>query len=52
MKTPEFASPEPSLMTLPASHGKLADSRLRPFVNVLVMAECDEASATEKQKNI
>ena len=52
LKMPELPSPEPSLTTLPASHGKLADSRSRPFVNVLIIAECEEASATEKQKHI
>ena len=52
LKMPELPSPEPSLMTLPASQGKLTDSRLRPSVNVLMMAECEEASATEKQKHI
>ena len=46
----ELPLPKPSLTTMPASHGKLADSRSRPFVNVLTIAECEEASATEKQR--
>ena len=52
LKTPEFPWPEPSFTTLPASHGKLADSRSRPFVKVLTIAECEEALGTEKQKDI
>jgi hypothetical protein len=52
LKMSELPSPEPSLTTLPASHGKLADSRSRPFVNVLMIAECEDASATKKQKHI
>ncbi len=52
LKVPELPSPEPSLTTLPASHGKLTDSRSRPFVKVLMIAECEEASVTEKQKHI
>jgi hypothetical protein len=43
--------PEPSLMTLPASHGKLADNRSRPLVNVLMIAECEQVSVTEKQQH-
>ena len=43
--------PEPSLMT-PASHGKLADNRSRSLVNVLMIAECEEVSVTEKQQHI
>ena len=45
-------TPEGSSTTWPATHGKLADSRSRPFVSVLMIAECDESSATEKQKHI
>ena len=52
LNMPELPSPEPSLTTLPASHGKLADSRSRPFVNVSMIADCEEASVTEKQKHI
>ena len=52
LKTPEFPSPEFSLTTCPASHGKLADSRSRPFVKVLVISECEQASDTGKQKHI
>lgn len=52
MKMPELPSPDPSLTTLPASHGKFAESRSSPFVNVLMIAECEEASATEKQQHI
>lgn len=52
LKIPELPSLEPSLTTLPATHGKLADSRSRPLDKVLMIAECDEASATEKQKHI
>lgn len=52
LKMPELPSPEPSLTTLPASHGKLADSRSSPWVNVLMIAECEEASANEKHKHI
>ena len=52
LKMPELPSPEPSLTTLPATHGKLADSRSRPFVNVSMIAGCEEASATGKQKHI
>ena len=52
LKMPVLPSPEPSLTTLPASHGKLADSRSRPFVKVFMIAECEEASAIEKQKHI
>ena len=51
-KMPDLPWPEPSLTTRPAIHGKLADSRSRPFVNVLVIAECEEASATEKHRHI
>ena len=39
LNIPELPSLEPSLTTLPASHGKLADRRSRPFVNVLMIAE-------------
>lgn len=52
LKMPELPWPEPSLTTWPASHGKLADRRSRPFVNVLTIAECEEASATGKQEHI
>lgn len=52
LKMPELPSPEPSLTIWPASHGKLADSRSRPFVNVLMIAECEEASTTGKQQHI
>ena len=51
LKMPELPSPEPSLTTWPASHGKLADSRSRPLVNVLMIAGYEEASATGKQKH-
>ncbi len=44
--------PEPSLTTWPASHGKLADSRSRPFVNVLMIVDCEDASANGKQRHI
>src|SRR5271154_7602687 len=40
LKIPELPSPEPSFTTWPAIHGKLADSRSRPFVNVLTIAAC------------
>ena len=41
------------LTTWPASHGKLADSRSRPFVNVAMIAERGGASSgIEKQKHI
>lgn len=52
LKTPELPLPEPSLTTLPTSHGKLAESRSRPLVNALMIAECEEVSATEEQKHI
>ena len=40
------------LTTWPASHGKLADSRSRPCVNILMIAECEgAASGIEKQKH-
>ena len=52
LKMPELPWPDPSLTTLPASHGKLADSRSRPFVKVLMVAECEEASVSGKQKHI
>lgn len=52
LKMPELPGPEPSLTTLPASHGKPATSRSRPFVNVLMLAKCEESSSTGKQKHI
>lgn len=52
LKMPVLPSPEPSLTTLPASHGKLAESRSRPFVKVLIMAECEESSTIGKQRHI
>lgn len=42
----------PWRMTWPASHGKLRESRSRPVVNVLRIAESEEWSAKEKQKHI
>lgn len=39
LKIPEIPLQEPSsFTTLPASHGKLTDGRLRPLVNVSMMA--------------
>ena len=52
LKMPESPSLEPSFTIWPATHGKLADSRSRPFVNVVMISGCEEASATEKQKHI
>ena len=52
LKMPELPSPEPSVTTLAASHGKLVDIRSRPFINVSTIAECEEASATAMQKHI
>ena len=52
LKMPELPWAESSLTTLPASHGKPVDNRSRPFTNVLMIAECEDASATEKQKHI
>lgn len=52
LKMPEMPSPESSLTTLPASHGKPVDIRSRPLVNVLMIVECEEASATEKHRHI
>ena len=50
--TPELPSLAPSLTTWPAIHGKLADSRSRPFDKVLIIAEYEEASEVEKQRQI
>lgn len=52
LKTPELPLPEPSLTTLPASHGKLADSRSRPLVKALMIAECERTFVNGKQKQI
>lgn len=49
---PELPLLAPSLTTWPATHGKLTDSRSRPFVMVLIIAECEEASENEKQRQI
>ena len=52
LKMPESPSAKPSFTTWPASHGKLASSRSRPLVKVLVITECEQAPDTEKQKHI
>ncbi len=52
LKMPELPWPEPSLTTWPASHGKLANSRSRPIVNVLMIVECEEGWVSEKQEHI
>jgi hypothetical protein len=52
LKIPVLPSPEPSLTSWPAIHGKLADIRSRPFVSVSMIAACEEASATGKQSDI
>lgn len=52
LKMPELPSLDPSFATLPASHGKLADSRSRPVVNVLQIADFEEASVIGKQRHI
>ena len=52
LNIPESPSPKSSFTTWPASHGKLASNRSRPLVKVLVIAECEEAPDTEKQKHI
>jgi len=44
--------PEPSLTTSPASHGKLAASRSRPFDNVLTIVGCEEGLGTGKKRDI
>lgn len=51
-KMSELPWPEPSLTSWPAIHGKLADSRWRPLVSVLMITECEEVWASEKHKHI
>ena len=41
-----------SFTTWPATHGKLAETRSRPFFNVLMIAGCEEGSGSAKQRHI
>lgn len=52
LESPVLPSASPSLMTCPASHGKLMDNRSRPLVNVSIIWVCKEASCNGKQRQM
>src|SRR5271156_47116 len=52
LESPVLPSATPSLMTCPASHGKLTNSRSRPLVNVSIIWDWEEASCNGKQRQM